>query len=207
MQALLLGLGIGLAAGVSPGPLLMLVIASSLRGGLRHGAAVAASPLLSDLVVVAVVIGALGQIPDPVLAALGVVGGVVVAGVGAQTIRDGRRATLAVRADAASTAPGSSFWRGAVVNLLSPHPWISWITVLGPLTLTHARGSLVDGVLLVVGFYVTLVGSKVAIAALAAGGRRRLTDVSYRRAVVAAGATLVVFGVLMVVEFARPLLT
>ena len=53
----------------------------------------------------------------------------------------------------------------------------------------------------------TLVGSKVAIAALAAGGRRRLTDVSYRRAVVAAGATLVVFGVLMVVEFARPLLT
>jgi threonine/homoserine/homoserine lactone efflux protein len=38
---------VGLAAGVSPGPLLVLVITSTLRGGLRHGLAVAGRHRLS----------------------------------------------------------------------------------------------------------------------------------------------------------------
>jgi threonine/homoserine/homoserine lactone efflux protein len=203
VQSLFLGLGIGLAAGISPGPLLVLVISSSLRGGLRHGAAVAVAPLFSDLVVVGVVLAALGRIPDTALTTLGVIGGVVVAAVGVQTIRDGQHATLAVEPGVVPTGAGADFGRGALVNLLSPHPWISWITILGPLTLAHARASLPGGVLLVVGFYVTLVGSKVAVAALVAGGRRRLTDAGYRAALVVAGVALVAIGAGMVVEFVR----
>lgn len=206
MQALLLGLGIGLAAGVSPGPLLMLVITSSLRGGLRHGAAVAAAPALSDLVVVGVVLAALGQVPDRALAVLGVVGGLVVAAVGVQTIREGRTATLTIDPTAPRTSPAASLGRGALVNLLSPHPWISWITVLGPLTLAHWRAEPASAVLLVAGFYLTLVGSKVAVAALVSGGRRRLTDAGYRATVTVAGLALVGFGILMIVEFAQGML-
>src|SRR5690606_40679233 len=56
LAALTSGLGMGLAAGVSPGPLLVLVVTSTLRGGLRNGIAVAAAPLLSDLVVVTAVL-------------------------------------------------------------------------------------------------------------------------------------------------------
>lgn len=204
MDALLLGLGIGLAAGVSPGPLLVLVVTASLRGGLRHGAAVAAAPLLSDLVVVGVVLVALGRVPDAALAVLGVVGGVVVAAVGVRTIAEGRTARLPQGSGAAASGLAPALGRGALVNVLSPHPWISWLTVLGPLTLAHARASAAAGVLLVAGFYAALVGSKVAVAALVAGGRRRLTDAAYRRAVVLAGLALVALGAAMVVEFASP---
>lgn len=201
MQAVLLGLGIGLAAGVSPGPLLVLVISSTLRGGLRHGLAVAAAPLLSDLIVVAVVVAVLGQISERALSVLGVIGGLLVVMVGVQTALKGRRATLSVAEGGPATTLRSTWGRGGLVNLLSPHPWISWITVLGPLVVAHWRESPLAAVLLVVGFYLTLIGSKVAIAALVAGGRRHLTDTSYRRAVVIAGVALLGMGILMVVQF------
>jgi threonine/homoserine/homoserine lactone efflux protein len=206
VYALLLGLGIGLASGVSPGPLLVLVISSTLRGGWRHGVAVAAAPLLSDLVVVAVVVAVLGQVSESVLSVLGVVGGLVVIGVGVQTIVEGRRASLSVEEGRPALTLRSTLGRSALVNLLSPHPWISWITILGPLAVANWRQSPVSGVLLVVGFYVALVGAKVGIAALVAGSSRWLTDAGYRRALVIAGLALVGLGGVMVFEFGQNLL-
>jgi threonine/homoserine/homoserine lactone efflux protein len=203
VQALLVGLGLGLAAGISPGPLLVMVVASTLRGGLRHGMAVAASPLLSDLVVVSVVLLALGRFPVRWVSWLGVAGGVLVALLGVVTVRDGRGAAVPCDGGTGPEPVASALRRGWAVNLVSPHPWIAWLTALGPLTVSTWRGSPLAGVLLVAGFYVTLVGSKVAVAALVAGGRRRLTDAGYRRAVVAAGAALVVLGCVLLVEFAR----
>src|SRR5215210_2883396 len=48
LSFLLLGGGIGLAAGISPGPVLTLVLSETLRHGWLRGAAVAAGPLLAD---------------------------------------------------------------------------------------------------------------------------------------------------------------
>jgi threonine/homoserine/homoserine lactone efflux protein len=201
MQALLVGLGIGLAAGISPGPLLMLVITSTLRGGLRHGVAVAVAPLLTDAVVVGVTLATLGRIPQQWLSVLGVVGGAVVMVIGVRTVLEGRVATLGTEPAALGGQLTTALTRGGVVNFLSPHPWITWITALGPLTVATWRDSQPAGVSLVAGFYLTLVGSKIAVAGLVAGGRRRLTDAGYRRAVVGAGAALVALGALLVIEF------
>ncbi|MGX5694241.1 hypothetical protein ACWKWA_13885, partial [Dermacoccus abyssi] len=87
-------LGLGLAAGISPGPLLVLVVTATLRGGLRRGLAVACVPLLSDAVVVGVTLLALGRMPTSWLAWLGVVGGIAVAAVGVQTMREARSESL-----------------------------------------------------------------------------------------------------------------
>lgn len=206
VQALLLGLGIGLAAGVSPGPLLVLVITATLRGGLVHGAAVATAPLLSDVIVVGVTLVALGQIPGQLLTALGAIGAVAVIAVGAQTIGQARGASLTLPAGTAGARLPSTVRHGVLVNLLSPHPWISWATVLGPLTLAQWRDSPAAGVLFVVGFYLALVGSKVGVAALVAGGRRHLTESGYRVAVVTAGVALVALGLLMIAEFGSRLM-
>ena len=202
MQSLLVGLGIGIAAGISPGPLLMLVITSTLRGGLRHGVAVAAAPILTDAVVVGVTLAALGQIPQRWLSALGVVGGVTVMVIGVRTVREGRDITLRPDGTEGGERLTTALARGGVVNVLSPHPWITWVTALGPLTVSTWRGSHPAGILLVTGFYVTLVGSKAAVAAMVAGGRRRLTDSGYRRTVIGAGAVLVLLGAVLLVEFA-----
>lgn len=206
IPGLVLGLWLGLAAGVSPGPMLALVVTTALRWGVRPGLAMACAPLLSDVVVVTVVVLALREAPHGLVTALGVVGGVLVALLGAATARESRTASLTESADGAAPRPAAALRRGVLVNLLSPHPWIAWITALGPLTITEWRNAPGAGVLFVVGFYLTLVGSKMAIALLVSGTRHRLTDPGYRRAVLLSGLALVGVGLVLVVDFGRSLL-
>lgn len=205
MEALLLGLTIGFAAGVSPGPLLFLTITSSLRSGARAGVLVALAPLLTDAVIVGLVLVVLDRLPAWTLAALGVVGGLFVVWTGVQTVREARTASLSAARGGEAAGALEALRRGAVVNFLSPHPWITWATALGPLTVSTWRESAPSGAALVVGFYVMLVGSKVAIAVLVGRARHRLSDRGYRRALVLAGALLLVAGVALLVEFAPQL--
>lgn len=201
MEALLLGLTIGFAAGVSPGPLLFLTITSSLRSGTRAGVLVALAPLLTDALIVGLVLVVLDRLPGWTLAALGVVGGLFVVWTGVQTLREARTAGLSAAREGEAAGALEALRRGAVVNFLSPHPWITWATALGPLTVSTWRESAPSGVALVGGFYVMLVGSKVAIAVLVGRARHRLSDRGYRRALVLAGALLLVAGVVLLVEF------
>lgn len=203
LSTLLTATGLGLAAGVSPGPLLVLVVTATLRGGVRRGVQVACVPLLSDGLVVGVTLAALGRLPMTWLSWLGVFGGLAVALVGCQTIREGRVAELVSDAEAPSAR--SEVRRAMALNLVSPHPWISWLTFLGPLTVTTWRSNPAAAVAFVLGFYAVLVGSKCAIAVLVGRGRDRLTSRGYRRAVVGAGIVLVALGVVMAVEFAAKL--
>lgn len=201
MDALLVGLGLGLAAGISPGPLLFLVITSALRGGWPAGVLAASAPLVSDAVVVAGTLLVLDRLPDTALGWVALVGAAFVAWTGVQTLREAPQARLlpadVVRRGAARQALGQA----ALVNLLSPHPWVFWATVLGPLVVTTWRDQPAASVALVVGFYVTIVGSKAAVAVLVARGRERIGEVGYRRALAAAGVLLLLAAVFMVVEF------
>ena len=52
MEFLFIGLLLGLSAGISPGPLLTLVIAETLRYGLGAGILVAITPIITDLPII-----------------------------------------------------------------------------------------------------------------------------------------------------------
>ena len=206
MDALVLGLSIGLAAGVSPGPLLALVVTSTLRSGWRAGVLTSCAPLVTDAVVVALTLLLLDRLPHRALAALGVAGGAFVLWTGVRTLREARSATLGTeRAPGAGDAL-AALRRASVVNLLSPHPWISWATALGPLTIATWRARPTAAVWLVAGFYLTLVGAKVAVSGLVARGRRHLGGTGYRRALAVAGGLLVLAGAGLAVEFAPALI-
>ncbi|XVX19902.1 LysE family translocator [Actinomycetota bacterium] len=206
MGGLLTGLWLGVAAGISPGPMLALVIRTSLRHGLRHGVTVACAPLLSDAVVVAVTLLALREVPERWVAVLGVVGGLLVTALGVVSVRDARSADLSLDA-AGEVPPARRALREAVlVNIVSPHPWVAWIAVLGPLVVTAWRDSPLRGALFVVGFYVAIVGSKAAIATLVAGSRHRLSQQGFRRALLGSALLLLAAGLFMVVEFGSQLL-
>lgn len=202
MDALLLGLAIGLAAGLSPGPLLILVITESLRSGWRGGVLTAAAPLLSDAVVVAGVLLVLSNLPPRALPLLGVVGGLYVLWSAVSTWRE---AAVELTDGRTSQSLRTALRRAVVVNLLSPHPWITWATVLGPLTLRTWEGSRIEGVALIAGFYLTLVGAKAVLALLAARGRTLLTGVWYQRSLRIAAVLLGLAGVALIVEFAPAL--
>ncbi|MDO5635608.1 MAG: LysE family transporter [Micrococcus sp.] len=201
MDLLLIGLALGLGAGVSPGPVLILVITSALRGGWRAGVLASFAPLVSDLIVVAGVLLVLDLLPDRALPVLAVAGGLYLLWSALQTIREARTATLEISAEERRRVGRQALWQAGLVNLLSPHPWLFWATVLGPLTVKAWRDTPTGAVLLVAGFYLTIVGAKAVIAVLVAGGRRWLTDTVYRRLLVAAGILLGMVGVLVLVEF------
>lgn len=196
MEALVLDLAIGLAAGVSPGPLLALVLTATLRSGARAGMTAALAPLVSDAIVVAGTLLLLRHLPDRALPVLGVVGGTYILVTALRTWREAGEVvgpgTGAVR---------TALRRAALVNLLSPHPWVAWATVLGSLTLTTWRDSHVGGVLLVAGFYLTLVGAKVVLAVLVGRGRRHLGGANYSWALGAAALLFAAAGIGLGVEF------
>ncbi len=198
VESLVLGLAMGFAAGISPGPLLVLVIVQTLRSGLRAGAVTALAPLASDAIVVAVTLLVLSRMPGWVLPAIGVVGGGYVIWIAWETWR---AATQSIDADAVEPlSSGAALRRALVVNLSSPHPWLTWATVLGPLVLATAREGLALAIVFVAGFYVTLIGAKLVLAVVVARGRRVVTGGAYLWVMRGAAVLLAVLGVVLIWE-------
>lgn len=187
----MLGVVLGLAAGISPGPLLALVVTSSLQRGFRAGLQVAIAPLLTDAPIIVSVLWVLGGMPETLLAGVGAVGGCCVIYFGLRTFQ------TAPSANQVRAAQGGGFRdlaRGALVNFLNPHPWLFWATVQGPLLLRAWRQRPLVGLGFIASFYLAIVGSKVIIAALVARGRRRLDQEWYRRLLQSCGIALVALG-------------
>ena len=195
-----MGAVLGLAAGLSPGPLLALVLAQSIRFGTREGLKVAAAPLLTDLPIVilatALVAVAAGT-ASWILGAISLGGAVFVAYLGIESIR-----TTGVQAGRPDEAP-RSWARGALVNALSPHPYLFWVAVGAP-TLIQAwdEGPLAAAAYLA-GFYACLVGSKMLLAVIAGRSGGRLRGGAYRAVMVVLGALLLLFAVRLAVEGLR----
>ena len=184
LQALVLGLGAGLA----PGPLLALVMTESLRGGPRAGMRVALAPLVTDAPIVAVSWALAGSLDpqSPWLAVLALGGSIVVGHLAIEQWR-------AVLPKADALHDGRSLRRGVAVNVLSPHPWLFWITLGGPLLASATATSPWLAVLFLLVFYSLLVGTKLVLAVLTARWGQSLTGAGYRRVCRALGLALLVF--------------
>lgn len=207
MEGLWLGLGLGLAAGLSPGPLLTLVLTSTLQRGVGAGLRVASAPLVTDLPIVAVALFAAGQAPEHWFHGLSIFGGVFVLYLGWSTWREARDAELVPEATSSAAEARKDLWSGALVNVLSPHPWLFWLGLGGPQTVRLWRESGWWSAAAFLGlFYVALVGSKAILALVVAGGRHRLSDLWYRRILKICGLVLAALGIGLAVEGLRPLL-
>lgn len=196
MHALLLGLSLGIGAGVAPGPLLAVVIRSTLEGGFAAGARVAVGPLLTDVPIIGVAAVLAAALPEEALAGLGIAGGLFLVWLGVEALRD--VPAPIEQATSGTAAAAASFKRGAVVNLLNPHPWVFWIAVGVPIL---GDGTVGEAALFLVPFYAMLVGSKLTVAALLGAGRERLLrGAGYRWALRGSGVLLLAAGVALAVE-------
>jgi hypothetical protein len=117
MDALLFGLSLGFIAGISPGPLMTLVLSESLRRGFRAGAITSLAPLISDTPVIVLSLVALRQVPERFLTVLTLAGGLLVIFLGVRTIAEAR--TLS-ESDELGEAGGGELLKAALVNLLNP---------------------------------------------------------------------------------------
>lgn len=194
METVLAAVSLGLFAGVSPGPLMALVLTASLERGFRAGALAAIAPLLTDAPVILLSFAVLGRVPENFLAGVTVAGGVFVAWIGVQTIVEARGPLAPGRVPPA-TSDRRYVWRGAMVNLLSPHPWIFWFTVGTPLMIERWAVARWESVAFLAIFLCLLVGCKVVIAWATSHGRRFAGTLGHRRALIVLGVLLIAFAV------------
>jgi threonine/homoserine/homoserine lactone efflux protein len=187
----------GLSAGVSPGPLLTLVITASLRSGLAGGLRVALAPLITDLPIVVLSVLLVDHLSPQVLRWVGILGGLVVIWLGIETLRSARNAILPDGSDEAAD-PNRELWRGAAVNALNPHPYLFWATVGGPALVQGWRVSPWYALAFLISFYSLLIGSKIVIAWLVSSQAGGLSLTWYRRVLAGCGLLLLVMGCLLI---------
>lgn len=201
MEALAIGLGLGLAAGFSPGPLLTLVLTSTLQRGAAAGLRVAAAPLLTDLPIVVAAIALASSISQGFLSFLGLFGGTFVVFLGFGTWRDSRAARLGVDSEDEGSAKAKDLLSGALVNVLSPHPWLFWMGIGAPQVVQlHRSGGWLGSLGFLSLFYFGLVGSKALLAVWVGRGRSSLSDALYRRILVACSLFLIFLGIWLMIE-------
>lgn len=172
---LLTGTILGLSAGFAPGPLLTLVVSETLRHGTRSGLKVALAPLITDLPIIILAVVVLRQLSgfNLIMAAISGLGGLVVLFLGIQALR--------TRALEINPAPPKidALLKGIAVNFLSPHPYLFWLSVGGPLTIKAGGHSPAAAAGFVLSFYAMLVGAKLGLAVLVGKSRSFLAGPLY----------------------------
>lgn len=191
------GAGLGLWAGIAPGPMLTLVVTETLRNGTRAGAKVALSPLVTDAPIIALTVF--------VLAGLSSINGMlgVLSFAGAAVLLWMAWDTWHATPPNLDVAPrrDTALRKGVITNLLNPHPYLFWIAVGGPLLMAiHEQAPVIGPALFLGAFYVLLVGAKLGVAVITGRSRAFLTGPAYGWLLKGMATMLAIFGLLFVRE-------
>ena len=169
------GTVLGLSAGFAPGPLLALVVSETLQHDRKAGVKVALAPVITDLPIIIFSLLVLAKLSrfQNILGIISFIGAFFILYLGIANMK-----IKGVQIDADPT-PQKSLQKGILVNALSPHPYLFWLTVGGPTTIKALDLSLLAAIGFVVCFYVLLVGSKILLAMLVSRSRSFLQQNTY----------------------------
>ena len=184
---LLTGLTLGLAAGLTPGPLQALICVQTLAHGPREGARAGLAPLLTDLPVMVLCLAALSALSSHawLMGALSLAGGVVVLRFGWGALRSGPFDPAGGALDA------KSLRKGFATNILNPKMILFWGAVGAPTVLAAYARSPFAAAAFLFGFYLALIGTNVALAWLSGRFARFLSGPGYVWTMRALGVLLI----------------
>lgn len=190
--SLLAGLLLGLAGGLSPGPLTALVLGESLRGGRQAGLRVALAPLITDgpLILLALLVG---ELEGHWRVGLGLAGAGMLLYLAWGMWRS-------EPPEPGQASPDGALRRAVLTNLLNPHPYLFWLAVGGPMV---ASTPSIPSFLL--GFFGALVGSKALLALVADKARTWMSTRGYRWTLRALALALLALAIQFAVEAIRAL--
>ena len=196
----LTGALLGLSGGLSPGPLLALVINETLRCGVRGGVRVALAPLLTDAPIILLTLGLLWPLTERSLplALVKLGGGAYLLWLGIEGLRF-RDTTLVPLHQA------DSLRRGVIANFLNPSPYLFWLAIGAPTVLDAWRHSGSAVAAFILAFYGLLIGSKVLLAVGVGSVGASLSSRGYILLMRGLGLLLVGYGGLLLGEGSRSL--
>lgn len=195
-EYILTGALFGLTAGISPGPLLALVISETVKYGTTSGMKVAAAPLLSDLPIVLLSFVLFSEIAhlNYIMGVISFIGAMFLVYLGVECFRSGEMKT-----DGRNTNAGS-LRKGLLVNLLNPHPYLFWVTVGTPMALKAFHESFLTSACYFLSFYISLIGSKITLAIIVGRSRNIMTNKIYAWILKVLGFALFGFSLILLFE-------
>lgn len=151
------GIGYGFAAAVQPGPFQTYLISQTLTRGWKHTLPAALAPLLSDGPIIALCLFVLSQVPFWFQRFLYIAGGLFILYLAYGAYKAWKEFDSNVPASKPETQ--QSVLKAALMNALSPGPYIYWSLVTGPILLKGWRETPWNGVSFLAGFYATIISS------------------------------------------------
>ncbi len=157
---LLQGLGFGLAAASQPGPFQTYLISQSLTRGWKRTLIAALAPLVSDGPIILLCVLVLSQVPNWLERFLYIAGGLFILYLAYCAFKAWRDF------DVNAAQPESKIGglpKAALMNALSPGPYIFWTLVTGPILVRGWRATPMYGMSFLTGFYIAMIGTLAAI--------------------------------------------
>jgi threonine/homoserine/homoserine lactone efflux protein len=194
LSYLVSGVIFGLSGGLSPGPLLTLVVSQSLRHGVKEGIKVSLAPLFTDFPIVLATIYILSRLSDiqPAIGVISLFGAAFLIFLGYESL-----SFKGMDIDTSEIRP-QSVKKGIMVNFLNPNPYLFWFTIGAPIALKAYKNSALSVILFVLCLYAVLVGSKILIAIVIGKSRRFLKSRHYVYTIRLLGIILLLFALLFV---------
>lgn len=193
---LLLGITLGLTAGILPGPLLTLVVLETIKHSRKEGIFVACTPLITDIPIVLISLFLLTKLSDYsyVFGILSLSGAIFIGYLAFESIRQ-----KGFNINTREIKP-QSLKKGIITNLLNPHPYLFWITIGIPAILKGYQSGFKFSLCFIFGFYVCLIGSKIIIAVIISKTKTFLQSKYYILIIRLLGFVLLVFSIFLIKE-------
>ncbi len=186
---------LGTVSGISPGPLLTLVVTETLKYGKKEGIKLALVPLFTDIPIIFISVFLLARIAEnrTILGTLSLLGAAFLIYLAWGSI-------FTKEKNNKKRIKPKSLKKGIIANFLSPHPYLFWIFVGGKYLADASKINLVTALLFLVGFYACLCGSKIIIATLTGKFRGILHSKGYIYTIRILGGVLLVLAIQLIIE-------
>jgi threonine/homoserine/homoserine lactone efflux protein len=196
LTVLSMGAIFGLTAGISPGPLLTLVISETLQHSRSEGIKVALAPLITDVPIILITWLIFSQLSHfgVLLSIISFSGAVYFAFLGYNTMK-----IKELNINTGNIFTGS-LKKGITANFLNPNPYIFWFTAGIPTAFKAYETSLQTAVIYFLLFYIMLTGSKILIALLVERSKVFLNNRSYVIVMRILGVVLFIFACIFVYD-------
>lgn len=149
------GFLLGATAAAQPGPFQAYLLSQTLQNGWKPTLLAALAPLISDGPIIVLMLFILNQTPSWLLAGLQLIGGFFLLYLASKAFTVFRQPPVEQPIDLSPQK--LNLFEAALINGLSPGPYIFWATVTGPILVTAWHKSAGHATFFMIGFYGTLI--------------------------------------------------
>ena len=170
-----------------------MVVSESLQYGVRSGIKIAIAPIITDLPLIIFSIIILEKLENHsyFLGIISVVGAFYLMYMGCENIRVKSPCLMDRKKES------RSYIKGIFANIMSPHPYLFWLSVGAPIIIRAMKLTWLFPVLFIGSFYFLLVGIKILLAILIGRSRELLNGVIYMHVMRTLGIALWLFALIL----------